>query len=423
MSLYKYLVHLYYQIIIYFGINYLFSKKNNTNKNFNFKVFKQINKARRGAIYTPHGIIQTPAFIFCATRASMKSTSIQDVINNKSQIILSNTYHLFLKGYDKIKKLGGLHQALGFNKPMLTDSGGYQIFAMNFQGVSSDIKGSKQQNFKPTLISVDDSKAVFRSYYNKQKMILNPEISIQVQIDLGADLIVAFDECTSSSLDYQGTKKSLERSNLWEKQSLEYFKKHTNKNQAMYGVVQGGIYQDLRKISCDFINQNDFFGIAVGGCLGNTQQQMYQTVNFTMEHLVKDRPVHLLGIGYIQDIFNGVNQGIDTFDCVHPTRIARHGYALVKFNKNHTLKENKTNSIKIGHQKFENVLQPIDSCYCTTCKTYKLSYLHLLIKMKEHQVYQLITNHNIFFMNQLMEDIRFGIETNTLEQIKQEYLN
>lgn len=384
---------------------------------FDFKVYKEYKKARRGVIYTPHGNIQTPAFIFCATKASMKSTTINDVIINNTQIILSNTYHLFLKGTDIIKKLGGLHKALGFNKPMLTDSGGYQVFAMNFHSVSKDIKGSKNQTFKPTLLSIDESGAIFRSYYDKSIIKLTPEKSIQTQIDLGADFIVVFDECTSSTISKEDTKKSTLLSHKWEKISLNYFLENRNKKypQALYGIVQGGIYQDLRKLSCDFINNNPFFGICVGGCLGNSTQQMYNTTNFVMNNLIKDKPIHLLGIGYIKDIFNGVEQGIDTFDCVHPTRIARHGIALIP-------KKNK-NQLNLSNSKFKNDNTPIyNNCKCSTCKIYKKSYLHLLIKSKELIVYNLITNHNIYFMNKLMEDIRYGIETETLEEVKEYYL-
>ena len=385
------------------------------NYHFNFTVFKTFGKARRGVIYTPHGAIQTPAFIFCATKGSMKSTTIPDVIDNNTQIILSNTYHLFLKGYHTIKRLGGLHKALGFNKPMLTDSGGYQVFAMNFHSVSKDIKGSKNKTYQPTLIKINEEGATFRSYYDKSIVTLTPEKSIQVQIDLGADLIVVFDECTSSTISKENTKKSMELSHHWEKRSLDYFTKHQKGNQALYGIVQGGIYKDLRKISCDFVNSNDFFGIAIGGCLGQTTQEMYHTVNYVMKNLRKDKPIHLLGIGYLKDIFYGVEQGIDTFDCVHPSRIARHGVALVpktyKNQLNLTKGKYKDDDTKIWNE-----------CKCSTCKTYKKSYIHMLIKSGEHIAYNLITNHNIYFMNKLMKDIRKGIEIQNLESVKMKYL-
>lgn len=407
---------LYIKIIVYFSIFFISeSEKESFYTDFNFKIFKKYGKAKRGVIYTPHGNIQTPAFIFCATKASMKSALISDVTKNNTQIILSNTYHLFLKGIDTIKKLGGLHKAIGFNKPMLTDSGGYQVFAMNFHSVSKDIKGSKNRTYQPTLINVNEKGATFKSYYDKSIVTLTPEKSIQGQIDLGADLMMVFDECTSSTMYKEETKISMERSHRWEKRSLDYFQKFNKGKQALYGIVQGGIYKDLRKVSCDFVNSHPFFGIAIGGCLGESTFEMHETVNFTMKYLKKNRPIHLLGIGYLKDIFNGVENGIDTFDCVHPTRIARHGIALIP-----KAKKNQLNLTK-GKYRTDNS-KIYNDCECSTCKIYKRSYLHLLIKSGEQMAYNLITNHNIFFMNKVMEDIRYGIEIDNLDIIKAKYL-
>lgn len=385
---------------------------------FGFKILYEKDGPRRGIITTPHGDIQTPAFIFCATKGALMSTTVDDAIANKSQIILANTYHLFLKGTDVIERLGGLHKAMGCDLPMLTDSGGYQIFAMNFKDVSSDIKGTRKPVFKPTLEKVSEESAKFRSYYDKRVVELSPERSIETQMKLGADFIVAFDECTSSTITKEETSESMERSHRWEKRSLDYFLANKEKSmhtQAMYGIVQGGIYSDLRDVSCDFVNSNEFFGIAVGGCLGKSKEEMYETVRFTMSKLRKDRPVHLLGIGYIEDIFNGVRCGIDTFDCVHPTRLGRHGTALVK-------KEPKSRiSLAIGKYKEDD--KPIeDGCGCTTCKKFKRSYLHYLISARENIAFNLITNHNIYFMNKLMEDIRKGIEEDRLDEIETFYL-
>lgn len=427
--IYKYVCYVILQIQIYFGIMPIIqSTLTKIYSGFDFHVYKISNtsNARRGIIYTPHGKIQTPAFIFCATKGSMKSTTIPDVIRNKTQIILSNTYHLFLKGVDTIKKLGGLHKALGFNKPMLTDSGGYQVFAMNFMNVSKDIKGSRNKTYKPTLVKIDDNNAKFRSYYTKELITLDAETSIQTQMDLGADIILAYDECTSSKITKNETLVSTLRSHNWEERSINYFITNKEKNphkQALYGIVQGGVYKEFRKLSCDFINSKPFFGIAVGGCLGENTNEMYETVNYTMLNLTRDRPVHLLGIGYIRDIFNGVRQGIDTFDCVHPTRVGRHGYAFIPASKQITKQEKEKCFIDISKSKFSNIHTPIfENCKCTTCSTYKLSYLHCLIKMKETVVYQLITNHNIYFMNTLMEDIRNGIEQDNLESVEKKYI-
>ena len=210
-----------------------------------------------------------------------------------------------------------------------------------------------------------------------------------------------------------------------EKRSLDHFNSINDGNQALYGIVQGGTYEDLRKKSCDFINDNNFFGIAVGGCLGDTTEKMHSIVNYCMNNLRKDRPVHLLGIGYLRDIFNGVRQGIDTFDCVHPSRVARHGYAYVKAKNLSSLGEKRTNNINLNKTKYSNDNTVIEKdCECTTCKKgIKKSYLHLLIKENELMAYTLITNHNVYFMNKLMTNIRNGIIFDNLSDIESEYIS
>ena len=389
--------------------------------NFGYEIIIQRDKMKIGLIKTPHGIIETPGFIFCATKASMKSTTIEMMEKNRTQIILSNTYHLALKGREEIKSLGGLHQALRWNKPILTDSGGYQIFAMKHLGVANDIKGKRNQRWQPSLISINEERAVFENYYDKSRFELTPEKSIQIQKDLGADLVVVLDECTSSKDDYDYTKLSLERSHSWEKRSLEEFKRINDGNQALYGIVQGGIYKDLRKKSCEFVNQNDFFGVCIGGCLGNTTEEMHEIVNYTMENLRNDRPVHLLGIGYIRDIFNGVRNGISTFDCVHPSRISRRGFAYIPVYLQKNERERKTNLLNLNIDNGEGLID--NKCECTTCKRgYDRRYLRLLIKENELMVYNLITDHNIYFFNKLLEDIRRGIILDELDKVEDYYI-
>lgn len=419
----KWFMICYYSIKIYFEKYPIISQSKDR---FSWKVFKKSNtcKARIGVIQTPHGKIKTPAFIFCATKASMKTTTMDYMKTNNTQIILSNTYHLFLKGYETIKSLGGLHKAIGWNGPMLTDSGGYQVFAMNHMSVSGDIKGNRNISWKPSLEKVTGKSAKFRCYYTNKLVELTPEKSIYIQKALGADLVVVFDECTSHNISKKETEESMIRSHKWEKRSLDYFEKINDGSQALYGIVQGGVYEDLRLESCNFINNNNFFGIAIGGCLGDTTLKMYQVVNFCMENLRKDRPVHLLGIGYIKDIFNGVKQGIDTFDCVHPSRVARHGFAYCKKIYLKSESEIRTNNINLNKGKFENDNNLLeDDCMCSTCKKgYKRSYIHLLIKQKELMGYTLITNHNVYFFNKMMNDIRYGILTDDLTSIENIYI-
>ena len=395
--------------------------------NFLWKIKKKLknNNARIGVIHTPHGDIQTPAFVFCATKAALKSFTTADAKKNDTQIILSNTYHLMLQpGSHIIAKHGGLHKYIGWEGPMLTDSGGFQIFSLGYGSVSDEIKGRKTNSkIRKTLININEEGAIFKSYINGKNILLSPEKSIQIQRDLGADLIVVFDECTPFNVNKDYTYKSMLRSHRWSKRSINTFnskilynpKEGSAGNQEIYGIIQGGIHKDLREESIYF-NQNKIntFGIAIGGSLGSNKEEMQEIVNFTASKLNDSRPVHLLGIGDPIDIWSFVEKGVDTFDCVSPTRLARHGSALIKGKKR---KINLKNSI------YKEKLEPIDyQCECYTCKNFTLSYLYHLFASKELLALQLLTNHNIFFMNNLMKTIRTSIKENNFEDKKKEWL-
>ena len=401
--------------------------------NFKFEVLSEakLSDARTGLISTPHGDIQTPAFIFCGTKGVMKGCTMEQMVENNTQIILSNTYHLFIyPGSKNIKKMGGLHKCTGWTGPILTDSGGYQIFAMGCGSVSSEIKGNKSKSknnnmsssWKPTLLWIKEEGACFESYNDRSKKILTPELSMEIQRDLGADLVVVFDECTPYNVDKTYTENSMRRSHRWALRCLDEFKKNNDYTQALYGIVQGSIYKYLREESSNFCNDNDFFGIAIGGSLGDSKEMMYRTVQMTMKMIRKDRPVHLLGIGGIKDIFNGVRCGIDTFDCVHPTRIARHGCALVRPKYQDTSKEH----IDLSKGRFKADLRVIEEeCKCSTCKEgkgYSRMYLNYLIKINESASGTLITNHNVYFMNNLMVCIREAITTDTLDDEEKKWI-
>jgi queuine tRNA-ribosyltransferase len=393
---------------------------------FDFSIKNQSGKARVGELITPHGTIQTPAFIFCATDGYLKGISAKQFKECGSQIMLSNTYHLDIyPGSEKIKEMGGLQSMTQWRGPMLTDSGGYQIFAMGHGSVSQEIKGKKKRR-DPTLLSINEKGARFRSYWDQSVKKLTPEKSIQIQHNLGADIILVLDECTPFNTSKKYTEMSMERSHRWSLRSIEEYKRLKISNQGLYGIIQGGIYHDLREKSIQFNNyQDDFFGIAVGGSLGSDKQTMYRTIEFTMERIRKDKPVHLLGIGGLADIWHGVRQGIDTFDCVHPTRIARHGCALVnarywRQNEGLTPKE----SIDISKGRFVSDQSVIDEeCGCETCREgYTRSYLHYLLKRKECLAGTLISIHNIYFMNKMMSDIRLGILENRIDEIEDDWL-
>ena len=383
-------------------------------KNFSFKVLSEYNKARTGILRTPHGMVHTPAFIFCATKASIKSLPMGAVRECGTQIILSNTYHLALQpGEDVVQSLGGLHKMMGWNGPILTDSGGYQIFSLGYGSVSEELK-NKRKVTRASLLKIDENGARFRSHINGKMYYLTPEVSMGIQRKLGADLVVVLDECTPFHTSYEYTKQSMRLSTRWAQRSLTAFENFNDYTQALYCVLQGGVYSDLRKESCEFANNSNFFGNAIGGSLGAHKSEMYDTVSMTNELLDKKRPVHLLGIGNVVDVFHGALLGIDTFDCVYPTRIARHGSALVKpQNRNVSSKE----YINLNNAEFRSSTKAIEECCtCYTCKNHSTGYLHHLLKARELLAYTLLTIHNIHFMNDLMQLIRRSIANRTLEK-------
>ncbi|HCJ11599.1 MAG: tRNA guanosine(34) transglycosylase Tgt [Verrucomicrobia bacterium GWF2_51_19] len=362
-------------------------------------------KARCGRIHTPHGVIETPNFIFCATKGAIKGVAMEQVMANGAEIILSNTYHMLLQpGPDVVAAHGGLHKFLGWDGPMLTDSGGFQIFSLGHGGVANEIKGRGRANLPKTLLKITEEGALFRSYIDGSLHTLTPESSIEAQQKLGADLILVLDECTPFHSDRAYTAKSMRRSHRWEQRSLDYFRAHDDGRQALYGIVQGGIYEDLRKESGQFVAGNDFFGQAIGGSLGGTREQMHDIVEMVSRYIHPERPTHLLGIGGVADIENGVRNGIDTFDCVHPTRLARHGCALVPNDIG-------DEHINLKNTRFKNDLAPIDSrCNCYCCRNFSRAYIHHLFKAKETTGGLLLTLHNIAFMSQVVRNIREQIK-------------
>jgi queuine tRNA-ribosyltransferase len=302
---------------------------------------------------------------------------------------------------------------MNWDGPLFTDSGGYQIFSLGHGSVASEIKGKRMGTRPKTLLKINEDGAKFKSYIDGSYHLLTPEKSIAIQRDLGADLIVVLDECTPFHVDKDYTAKSMRMSHRWALRSLEEFKRGNDGRQALYGIIQGGIYSDLRKESAEFVNNNNFFAHAIGGSLGASKDQMHEIVGTAMQELSKERPVHLLGIGGVSDIFNGILYGIDTFDCVHPTRLARHGGALVPASLGISLKEH----VNIRNSRFKEDESPIDSsCNCSTCKNYSLGYLHHLFKAEEMLGLQALTVHNVYFMNRLMHAIRDAIKNNRIDE-------
>lgn len=383
---------------------------------FEFLAEDPATRARVGRIDTPHGSLRTPAFIFCATKAAIKAASPGDLAAANVDIILANTYHMLIQpGPDLVAEMGGLHRFMGWDGPMLTDSGGFQIFSLGHGTEADEIKSSGARKQTPLLQKLTEDGATFRSPRDGAYHTLTPESSIDIQRKLGADMIVVLDECTPYHVDREYTEKSLALTKRWADRSLAAFEAGHDGRQALYGVVQGGVYEDLRRESAEFVSSRPFFGHAVGGCLGAQEDQMYDVVAYSMAPLRRDRPVHLLGIGGIRDIWEGVEMGIDTFDCVTPTRIARHGWALSR--------EAPTFRRNLRNAKFKTDDRPLEEdCDCLACRRHSRAYIHHLLKANEILGLQLLTVHNIRYMTQLLAAVRAAILSGRFKEAKADWL-
>lgn len=418
--------------------------------NFQFQIIKRSSKskARTGVIKTSRGEIETPYLVPVATAATVKSLTSQDLLSLGAQCTLANTYHLHLQpSSETIKSLGGLHNFMNFHKPIFTDSGGFQAFSLglgkehNINKLGSifpkSLKKSVQSNIvnnpsstealnPPVKISntnnkklahVTDKGVKFRSPIDGSLHYFTPEVSMKIQSNLGSDIIMAFDECTSPLSDKAYTKKAMERTHRWALESL----KNKDSEQALYGIIQGGEYKDLRDESTKFISELPFEGIAIGGSLGNSKKDMHQILEWVIPQL-DNRPRHLLGIGGIDDILECVARGIDTFDCVAPTRIARRGNLFISPESGGN-QENKFR-INIRSSKFKEDNSPIDAnCECETCKHHSRAYLNHLNKLNELTYFRLATLHNLHFMFNLMKQIRQSINEDNFEELKEKWLN
>ncbi len=370
-----------------------------------FKIVKKHkrSKARLGLIKTQHGVIHTPAFLPVATKATVKSLTPENVKKIGYEAILANTYHLYLQpGHKIIKKLGGLHKFMNWSGPIITDSGGFQVFSLGAgfeQGVGKVLKPEqvnlRNNNQRPKLVKIDNDGVTFTSHLDGSLHRFSPEVSIKIQEDLGADLIFAFDECTSPLANHSYNEKAMKRTHYWAERCLKAKK---NKNQALFGIVQGGHFKDLREASAQFVGQLPFDGFGIGGSFGKKEMEM--ALNWIIPHLPADKPRHLLGIGYFDDIKAAVKQGIDLFDCVYPTRLARHGVFLTNQGK-----------INIANGAYKTDKKPVmKNCQCYTCQNYTRAYLSHLFRAKEMLGARLATEHNLWFMFKFMEGIRRDIK-------------
>lgn len=374
-------------------------------------------RARTGRLKTPHGTIETPNYIFCGTKATVKNLSPSHLEEARTDIILSNTYHLMLQpGADLIQKMGGLHKFMGWKGPMLTDSGGFQVFSLGEGTMANEIKGKSNKGYDGrNLLEISEQGCVFRSYVNGQKIVLTPEGAMEIQRKLGADLLMQFDECTPYHVDKAYTARSMEMSMRWGDRCLVEFARHDNGAQAVYGIVQGGVYSDLRRTSADYTKDRPFFGTAIGGCLGGTDEEMHTVVAASVPHIHPERPVHFLGIGRIKDVFRFVRLGIDTFDCVIPTRLARHGTAFIKGQAGET--------INLKNARYRDDHTPLDErINIPASSSFSKAYIHHLLKANELLAGQLLAQHNVATINMLMREVRHAIPLGTLDILQKEWL-
>ena len=385
---------------------------------FDFSVTHQSRDcyARYGRMTTPHGVIETPNYIFCGTKAAVRNLNPAQLREAGADIILANTYHLMIRpGADLIARMGGLHKFMNWDGPMLTDSGGFQVFSMGHGTCADEIKGRQGSKYDDSLLEVSEDGARFRSYLDGRELSLNPEISIEIQRKLGADFVVQMDECPAYHVSRDYTANSMHMSWRWGNRSLEAFQRGHDATQAIYGTVHGGVYEDLRRESAQLVAEQPFFGTAIGGCLGGTDDEMYGILDICRPHLPDERPIHFLGIGRIRDVFACVRRGVDTFDCVIPTRLARHGMALMKGGEDQR--------INLLNARFRDDSAPLDpSLGIAASSQFSRAYIHHLMKSGEMLAFQLLAQHNIAVIMRLMCEVREAIRDDCLDALEREWL-
>ena len=349
--------------------------------------------ARAGLLHTPHGVFKTPMFMPVGTQATVKTVTPEELEEMGSQIILSNTYHLFLRpGTELIHEAGELHRFMNWNKGILTDSGGFQVFSLG------------------AMRKITEEGVYFRSFLDGSKQFLSPEISIRAQEDLGSDIAMAFDECIPYPADYEYARKSTERTTRWARRCI---KAHQRTDRGIFGIIQGGMYKDLRKQSAMEISSLPFDGVAVGGLsVGEPHDLMYDILEETTQWMPKGKARYLMGVGTPDCLLEGVARGVDMFDCVFPTRVARNGMAMIH-----------TGRMNMKNKQYERDFHPIEeSCGCYTCRNYTRAYIRHLYKSEELLAFRLVTIHNLYFLLQFMRDMREAIVQGNFSEFREHFM-
>lgn len=362
-----------------------------------FEVIKKdkYSNARVGVIHTAHGDIPTPIFMPVGTLGTVKSMTVEELDQMDAKIILGNTYHLYLKpGMEIMRQAGGLHKFMNWDKPILTDSGGFQVFSL------SDMR------------KINENGVEFRSHIDGSKHFFTPEKSIEIQNDIHSDIMMSFDECVDARAEYDYVKQSMERTIRWAKRGLDYHKEHSHPDQSLFGIVQGGMFKDLREISARETTAMDFDGFSIGGLsVGETKEEMIDILNFTTPLLPENKPRYNMGVGTPDYLFESFQAGIDMADCVLPTRIARNGTAMTSAGR-----------LVVKNASYKDDFSPLDhECDCYTCRNYSRAYIRHLVNVNEILGARLLSYHNLYFLLKMCENIREAIMNDTFMDYKKEF--
>jgi queuine tRNA-ribosyltransferase len=370
-----------------------------------FEIAASDGAARTGRLGTAHGPIATPAFIPLATRGSVRSLTAAEVDGLGYELVLGNTFHLFLTpGAERIASLGGLHSFMSWERAVITDSGGFQVFSLAHGNVADEIKGRRgRAGSSGSVLEISEEGVRFRSYVDGSERFLSPEESMRVQAALGSDIALAFDECTPFHADRDYTARSTERTHRWLDRCVAWHEREGPPSQALFGIVQGGVHEDLRRESAERVSAAPVDGLAIGGTLGRDKPEMYGVLDLTLPHLPPEAPKHLLGIGEPDDLLAGIGRGIDLFDCAVPTRLARHGMALAPLPAERFRFDLRKAAFA------EDQDPPAPGCPCPTCAAHTRAYLHYLCRERELTGVHLLSIHNLAFLHEVVRGAREAI--------------
>jgi queuine tRNA-ribosyltransferase len=384
-----------------------------------FEVEARDGSARAGVLRTAHGPVATPAFIPLATKGTVRGLDSIEVAEIGFAMVLGNTYHLFVSpGPDRIAGAGGLHGFMGWDRALITDSGGFQVFSLAHGGVADEVKGrGRPGGDHGSVVSIAEEGVRFRSYRDGRELFLSPEVSMDVQAKLGSDVALAFDECTPYHADREYTARSMQRTHRWLGRCLAWHREHGPERQGVFGIVQGGVHEALRRESAQVVAEAGVDGIAIGGTLGRDKEEMRGVLELTAPLLPERAPKHLLGIGDVEDLLAGIALGLDLFDCAIPTRLARHGTAFVPDPANRF----RLDLRRSGH---EGDRRPIaDGCPCPACRRHDRDYLSYLSRAEELTAVRLLCLHNLTYLHQLVTHARAAITAGSLAGYSSSVLN